>query len=130
MKAAHYLSPLVAAVAAISLAACGDSTTATPALFNDSTVTVDLATNAGDAAALTLETMQGNESAAGATADFAGSSALFASTNAPTVVRTRTCFDAAGVAVTNCSPIASVRKIVTHATIDGSRSGSNTTAGG
>ncbi len=130
MRTAHYFFPLVAAVAALGFAACSSSTATLPSLYNDSTVTVDIATNAGDAAALAIQTMQDNETQAGATADFAGSSALFAATNTPNVVRTRTCYDANGVVVAGCTPIASVRKIVTHATIDGTRNGSSTTTGG
>lgn len=130
MRTAHYFFPLVAAVAALGFAACSSSTATLPSLYNDSTVTVDIATNAGDAAALAIQTMQDNETQAGATADFAGSSALFAATNTPNVVRTRTCYDANGAVVAGCTPIASVRKIVTHATIDGTRNGSNTTTGG
>lgn len=130
MRTAHYLSPLVVAVAALGLAACSSSTATLPSLYNDSTVTVDVATSAGDAAAAAIETMQANEATAGASADLVGSTALLATSPAPTVNRTRTCYDANGAVVAGCIPITSVRKIVTHATIDGTRNGSSTTTGG
>ena len=133
MTIARYVSPFVAAIAAFSLGACGSDTTATTAtLFSDSTTTVDVATSAGDAAATALETMAGNEATAGASAELIGATALFAANPANTLAttRTRTCLDAAGATVANCTPIASVRKIATHVTADGSRTSTTTTTGG
>lgn len=132
MRAAHYLLPLVAGVAALGLAACSSTTAVTASLFNDSTTTVDVATSAGDAAATAVETMTANETAAGASADFVGSTALFAGTpaNALTITRTRTCLDANGVVVAGCSPFTSVRKVATHVTADGTRSSTTATTGG
>jgi hypothetical protein len=45
-------------------------------------------------------------------------------------VRMRTCYDAAGAVVANCTPMSSVRKIVVHLTANGTRSGQHTTTGG
>ena len=135
MRAAHYLVPLVGAVAVIGLAACGDTTAATPTLFNDSTTTVDVAASSGDAAAQTVQTMTDNEASAGFTADYVGSTAPTAffegaPVNNLTIARTRTCLDANGAVVAGCSPISSVRKIATHVTADGSRGQTTTTTGG
>ena len=133
MRTARYLSPFVGAVAAIALAACGDSPTGvTASLYNDSTVTVDVATSAGDAAALAVETMAANETAAGASADLVAATAVFETnpTNTLTVTRERTCLDAAGAVVAACSPFTSVRKIATRVTFNGSRSKTETTTGG
>ena len=130
MRAAHYLLPLVAGVAALGLAACSSTTTVLPSLYNDSTVTVDLATSAGDAAATAVETMSANETSVTLSSADPSSGALLGTTPNVTTVRTRTCYDASGVIVANCTPLSSVRKIVSHVTIDGSRSGSNSTTGG
>ncbi len=130
MRAAHYLLPLVGAVAVLGLAACGDTTVATPALFNDSTATLDVAASSGDAAATAVATMTANEAAAGVSADYVGSTALYEVVPNWTVVRTKTCLDANGVVVAGCSPLSSVRKIASHVTIDGSRTQTNSTTGG
>jgi hypothetical protein len=140
MRAARFLLPVFAGVAAMGFAACTSTTAATATLFNDSTTTVDVATSAGDAAATAVETMTANETAAGASANYVGSgalsanpaSALFSATpaNALTITRTRTCLNGDGVVVAGCSPFTSVRKVVTHVTADGTRSSSTTTTGG
>ena len=132
MRAAQYLLPLVAAVATLSLAACGDTTVATPSLFNDSTATLDVAASSGDAAVTALDMMAANESFAGVTAEYVGSTALFEGNpaNALTYTRTKTCFDANGAVLANCLPIASIRKIALHVTADGTRSSTTTTTGG
>ena len=136
------LSTLVAAVVAIGLAACGESTTsALASLATDSTVTKDVANSAGDAIATHVENMIANESAAalsgaampyvyessspGGTAGGGGPT-----TNSLTFNRTRTCYDGAGAVVAGCRPESAVRKIVTLVTMDGSRSGSSGTTGG
>ena len=114
----------VAVVAAAFFAGC-DSTD--PSVFEDATVTADLAASAGEAMAASIAEMTANEVAASMpmvmTAD--GSPA-----NAVTVNRSRTCYDAADAVVASCAPMSSVRKIVTNVTIDGTREGSRTTAGG
>jgi hypothetical protein len=50
--------------------------------------------------------------------------------NTFTVSRTKTCYDGSGVVVAACSPLSSVRKIVSLVAIDGSRGSSNTVTGG
>jgi hypothetical protein len=129
--AARFVTPLVVAVAAFGFVACGDTAPdPAAALFSDSTVTLDVAASSGDAMATALETMRVNDSTAvGSSADFAGSTASLP-TNTLTTSRTRTCFDANGAVVANCTPNSSVRKIVTLATLDGTRAGSRTTEGG
>ena len=44
--------------------------------------------------------------------------------------RSRTCYDANNAVVANCTPLSSVRKIVTHVEINVSRTGSSSTEGG
>lgn len=130
MKSARYFVPLVATVAALGLGAC-DTTSTIPSLFNDSTATLDVATSSGDAIAAAIATMQDNETTAAIPAAEIGSSALLATTvSNPTIVRTRTCYDANGAVVAGCTPVSSVRKVVSHVTIDGARSRSNSTTGG
>jgi hypothetical protein len=130
MRTARFLAPLAIAVAAVSFAACGDEPTdAASALFNDSTVTLDVAASAGDAIAFALGTMAGDETTAGGEAELGGGASASLAAE-PNITRTRTCYDANGTVVANCIPFASVRKIVTHATITGSRSGSRSTEGG
>ena len=131
MRAAHYLFPLVAAVAVISLSACSTTTASTPTLFNDSTATLDVATSTGDAAATALSTMRVNDSTAvGTSADYVGPTALSEIVPNVSVTRSRTCLDANNVVVAGCSPTSSVRKVVSHVTIDGTRTQSNSTTGG
>jgi hypothetical protein len=129
IKAARFVPSVVIAVAAISFAACGDTAPDIAGrLYSDSTVTLDVAASAGDAMATAIETMAANETFAGGSADLG--SAANVPTNTLTTNRTRSCFDANGTAVANCTPFSSVRKIVIHATLDGSRAGSRSTEGG
>jgi hypothetical protein len=136
----NQLSPArwLVAVAAIGLAACGESTTsALASLAADSTVTKDVANSAGDAIATHVESMVANESAAALPGsampygfDKGPGSAGGPTNNALTFTRSRTCYDAAGAVVAGCRPESAVRKIVTLVTMDGSRSGSSSTTGG
>jgi|ERR1051325_3285268 hypothetical protein len=129
MKNVSYLA--AAAVAVISLAACGDNTTGVNAnLFNDSTTTVDIAASSGDALATSVTAMIDNEASAGGSADYAGSSASFDITRTGDWVRTKTCLDANGAVVTNCLPFSSVRKIAIQATLNATRSGTSQNNGG
>ena len=111
-----------ALAALIFVAACEQTTT--PPLLNDADITADMAAASGDAIAATLETLIANELAGAlpyaTAADPIGTDVV--------VQRSRTCYDAAG-AVLTCGQ-AGVRKIVTHAAIDGSRSGSRTNGAG
>ena len=120
------LAMVAIATSGVAVTSCTENSTgALPSLYSDSTATLDVATTSGDAVSTSLETMTANEAA---TLSFdVLRSALAASI---TVNRTKTCYDAAGAVVAGCSPIASVRKIVTHVTMDGSRGSSNTVTGG
>jgi hypothetical protein len=130
------LSTLLAAVMAIGLAACGESSTsALASLATDSTVTKDVANSAGDAIATHVESMVANESAAALPGSampfgFESSGSGGPTNNSLTFNRARTCYDAAGAVVAGCRPESAVRKIVTLVTMDGSRSGSSSTTGG
>jgi hypothetical protein len=114
----------VAAVFAAALFTGCDSTD--PSVFNDDVVTADIAASAGEAMAASIAEMVANEAAA--SMPMVVSDAPTA--NATTVARSRTCFDAADAVVANCSPMSSVRRIVTNVTIDGTREGTRSTTGG
>ena len=124
------------AVAMLAVAGCSsDSTTGNLAsLYNDSTVTVDIAASAGDAISTSIENMTANELGAGilSLSDLTAGTTMAnsAPSNALTTNRTRTCYDAAGAVVAGCTPLSTVRKIVSHVTVDGSRSSSSSTTGG
>ena len=115
----------VAAVIAAAFAAGCESTE--PSIFVDAAVTEDLAASAGEAMAASIAEMVANEAAASMPMV---ASADAATGNAVTVARSRTCYDASDAVVANCSPISSVRKIVTNLTIDGTREGTRPAAGG
>jgi hypothetical protein len=85
-----------------------------------------MAASAGDAIAQAVTDMAANESQAGLAAISSSNLAALE----PVYVRTRTCYNATGGVVANCTPLSSVRRIVTHVTVDGSRTGSRTTEGG
>lgn len=119
---------LAMATTLVGLAACKEST-APPALFDTATVTADVAQSAGDAAATTVAVMLGNDSAAAMPSPPAFD--LFGSAgNTLAIIRNRTCYDGSNAVVAGCSPMSSVRRVVTHLTLDGSRSGSNSVTGG
>src|ERR1051325_2820922 len=129
MKNVSYLA--AAAVAVSRLAACGDNTTGVNAnLFNDSTTTVDIAASSGDAMATSVSAMIDNEAFAGASSDYAGSSASLDVTRTGDWTRTKTCLDANGAVVANCLPIANVRKIIIQASLTATRTGTSQTNGG
>jgi hypothetical protein len=102
--------------------ACTDTTTPDP-LLNDAEITSDIAASAGDAVGVTLDGLIGNQLSG--TLPFVGSADSPISHDV-NFQRTRTCLDAAGNVVANCSPIASVRKIITELAVSGSRSGTRT----
>lgn len=121
------VSALGAAAAIIGLASCSDSTSVVSRLLPDSTVTAEVAVSAGDALAQAVTNMMANEAF----------SSLSVASSAPALVgnvydfsRTRTCYDANDAVVANCQPLSSVRKIVTHVLLSGSRSGTIETTGG
>ena len=111
-------------VAAAFFAGCD---TTDPSIFQDDAVSEDIAAVAGEAMAASIADMIGNESAAAMPMVV---SADAPSANAVTVGRSRTCYDASDAVLANCLPIASVRRIVTNLTIDGTRSDTRTTARG
>jgi hypothetical protein len=114
-------------LAACALAACDDSTTPLANLVADSTITADVATSAGDAIAASLETMAGHEiSMALPGSNLSSGLAAVMNTNTLQVNRSRTCYDGTGAVVAGCSPLSSVRKIVTTVSVDGARTGSHT----
>lgn len=129
MKTIHAV-PVVLGAWLLALVAC--STTTAPvstSVYNDSTLTADVAATSGDEVATSVETMIANEQAAAlpsAAVDLPGPGP----DNSLNYSRTRTCYDGSGAVVAGCTPLSSVRKIVTHVTLDGSRSFSNTTTGG
>lgn len=123
------VTPVVLAVAAMSFAACDDATSTRNLLATDAIVTADVAASAGDAIAQSVADMMANESWSGGLPGVVASSVASAEALAPTYSRSRTCYDANGVVVANCAPIASVRKVVTRVTLDGSRSGTSSTEG-
>jgi hypothetical protein len=118
------LSSCAIAAAVLGLTAC-ESTS--PSLFDDATVSADLAASAGDAIAAAIESMAANEGEASLPSVIGDDVSV---APAVTYLRTRTCYDATNAVVSDCTPINSVRKIVTHVEVEGDRSGSRTTAGG
>jgi hypothetical protein len=104
---------VVASAVAFTLIAC-ESTA--PTLFNDAEVTADVAASAGEAIAASVAEMIANQSSAQLSIVNDPSSA-----NAVSVSRTRTCYDASDAVVAGCSPISSVRRIVTNFTASGDR---------
>ena len=115
--------PLVVA-AAVSLAAC-DDVLPSAQLISDAELNSDIAASSGDAIAIAIEGMAANEAAAGMTGASVQPSIMGANSSTLNITRTRTCFDQNDAVVTNCQPIASVRKIATHFTLEGTRSGSH-----
>jgi hypothetical protein len=117
----------LALITAAAIAACSDSLE--PNLIDDETVTEDVAISAGDAIATALEGMALNEQASSLSSE-ASASVMGPAPHAVTFSRTRTCYDAAGAVVSGCTPLSSVRKVVTLVTLDGNRSGTHNTDGG
>jgi len=124
VKTVH-LTTLLAAAAVFGIVACENTTSALPTLLTDATVTADVATSAGDALASAVLTMTANETSA--SLPYVVSNSV---TPALDEVRSRTCYDANGAVVANCSPLSSVRKIVTHVEINVARNGTSSTEGG
>jgi hypothetical protein len=115
-------------VMAMALVAACDTTS--PTLLSDDELTQDVAVSAGDAIARSIKMMAENEGDAGVPGAFIQSDEANAITSDLEIHRTRKCFDANGVELAGCSPISSVRRIATHVTVDGSRSGSHETRRG
>lgn len=117
----------VAVAAVVSAAFFTGCESTDPSVFQDEVVTEDIAASAGEAMAASIADMIGNQSSASMPMVV---SADAPTANAVTVNRSRTCYDAAGAVLTGCSPIASVRRIVTNMTVDGTRSDTRTTKRG
>src|SRR5688572_22575251 len=122
------VQPLLVATA-FGLAACNDPLSESR-LLSDEELRTDVAASAGDAIALSLESMLGNEGSAGMPGASVQSGTAAANTSSLTFSRTRTCLDINSAEVQNCTPLSSVRKIATHVSVDGSRSGSHETRDG
>jgi hypothetical protein len=125
--------PLLMAAGLVSLTACEKSSTS-PSLFDNAQVTADVAASSGDAIATEVATMTGNEAASALQVGGGGFDVLGTRNNQLSVNRTKTCYDGTDVAtaavVAGCSPMSSVRMIITHASLDGSRSFSSSVTGG
>lgn len=120
---------VMTAAGLVGLAACKEGTSPTAALFNDSTVTADVAASSGDAmATAVMQTMIGNEAAAAMPAPSVGFD-LFG-TRSFSWSRTRTCYDSTGAVVAACTPMSSVRKVITDFTLTGTRADTNSVTGG
>src|SRR6266567_4407772 len=99
VKTVH-LSTMLAAVAVFSVMGCEGTTSSIPKLLTDATVTADVATSSGDALASAVQTMTANETQA--SLPYVVSNSV---TPALDEVRSRTCYDANGAVVANCSPL-------------------------
>lgn len=119
---------LVMAAGLVGLGACKESTSPAASLVNDSTVTADVAASSGDAMATSVATMLTNETQATLTAPPAFS--LFGPERSTSWSGSRTCYDSTGTVVAGCSPMSSVRKIITNFTVNGSRTDTNAVTGG
>lgn len=109
--------PTVLAAAALAgLAACSDSTSPGAAsLTTDQQVNADVAQSAGDAVALDIQNMAGNEISVGLPLAAPAGFQMFTANDpgmpsSVTVTRSRTCYDA-GNAVISCVPISAVSSI-------------------
>src|SRR5689334_7879206 len=109
-----------ALLSAITLASCEKGVEAN--LITDAEVNADIAATSGDALATSVSVLTANEATASLSTTGAPSNIVAGSV---TYERSRTCYDADGAEVPNCSPRATVRTIVTHVQFDGTRSGSN-----
>jgi hypothetical protein len=110
------------------LAACSKDSTSPSSLIDDAQVTTDVAASAGDAIATDVATMLGDEGNVALPAPPVGFDLFGAQSDTLATNRTRTCYDASAVVVTNCLPLSSVRTIVFHVTVDGTRTTATFTA--
>ena len=114
----HRLLRLAAAASLLGFWACSNDSTSSASLVDQSTLTSDVASSAGDAVALDVYTLSTNEGFAGlaapietAPATVTGDSIIYS--------RTRTCYDSTGTS-TPCGTSA-VRTAVLHVTFAGFR---------
>lgn len=118
---------LAVAAGLLGLAACKENTAPVASLVDEAAVTSDVAASSGDAIATMVKGMSDNETTAGMAAPAIGLSLLG---NNADFNRSRTCYDSTGVVVAGCSPLSSVRMIVTTATLNTTRTDTTTTTGG
>jgi len=122
----HTWKFLVLAGAAIGFVACKD--TLTPSLISDAQLASNEASSAGDALASEVRLLDSNAVSAGLPSSQPSSvSASAMAGDSFVVVRSRTCFDGTN-AVIACTNIASVRKVVTHFSVNGSAAASSSPA--
>jgi hypothetical protein len=119
---------LVAAAGLVGLGACKESTSPAASLVNDSTITADVANSSGDAMATDVATLLTNETSATLAAPPAAG--LFGPERSTSWSGSRTCYDSTGTVVAGCSPMSSVRKIITNFSLTGSRTDTNSVTGG
>ena len=118
---------VMAAAGLVGLAACKETSAPVASLYNAAAVTSDVAASAGDAFATAVAGMVGSETSVGMTSAAArlpmrGLTADFS--------RTRTCYDSTGAVVAACTPLSSVRKIITLASLNAQRNDTNSVTGG
>jgi hypothetical protein len=109
---------LATAAGLLGLAACSNDSTSPASLVDQTTLTTDVASSAGDAVALDVYTLSTNEGFAGLTAPIAMAPAAVTG-DSIVYSRTRTCYDSTGTS-TACGTSA-VRTAVLHVTFAGFR---------
>jgi len=119
---------LAMAAGLVGLGACKENTSPTASLISDSTITSDVANSSGDAMATDVATMLTNETQATLAAPPAFG--LFGPERSTSWSGSRTCYDSTGTVVAGCSPMSSVREIVTAYALNGSRTDTNSVTGG
>lgn len=109
--------------AAVAFVACKD--TLSPAIISDAQIQSDVTASAGDAVANEVGYLTLDEGAAALPSSQPSFNIFGAAQDSETVAftRTRTCLDSLGATVVGCSPLSSVRKIITAFTVNGSRIG-------
>jgi hypothetical protein len=117
---------VIAAAALAGLAACGRDSTSPAALISDAQVTADVAASAGATIAGDVAALVGDEIAIALPNASVGIDLFGARSDSVTLVRTRTCYDAADAVVANCA-LLTTRRIVFHVTMDGVRTGAAVT---
>ena len=118
---------VMSAAGLVGLAACKETSAPAASLVNESTVTSDVAASSGDAMATEVAAMVGNETTAGMAAPPAA--LTLGGTNAD-FSRVRTCYDSTGAVVAGCTPLSSVRKIITTGSLNASRADTFSVTGG
>lgn len=114
---------LALAGAAVAFVACKD--TLTPLNITDAQIVSNITQSSGDAVANEVNYLTLNEGAAALPSSQPSFNLFGSAQDSETVTwsRTRTCLDSLGAVVAACSPLSSVRKIITHFSVNGSRIG-------